>query len=338
VVETVMEEIMDKYNNLSRRDFIKISSATAAAMTLSPNLLDAFYADRYDSKGLPTRILGKTGVEIPLIAIGTGSRYCSVEDNEEALNILTYALDNGLYYWDTAHIYSNGSIISEKRLGEVLKHRREEVFLSTKISTRDPEEAKIHIEKSLKRLQTDHFDILKVHSVEDPGDLKEITKKGGLYEVVRSMKEQGVAKFIGFSGHNSEEAMAKAASDYDFDTMLVALNHYSSDGDNFEENAVSAAKMKNMGIMVMKVIRPRETVEGIDPKDLIRYALSLQSVHGAVVGIDSMEVLKENIELVKSFKPLSPIQMKELKASLSPFYRNKNLEWLRDNYQDGLWA
>jgi aryl-alcohol dehydrogenase-like predicted oxidoreductase len=93
-----------------------------------------------------------------------------------------------------------------------------------------------------------------------------------------------------------------------------------------------------MGIMVMKVIRPREMVKDLDPGDLIKYALSLPNVHGAVVGIDSMDVLKQNLEILKTFKPLSPNKMKELRASLSPFYRNKNLEWMGEHYRDGLWG
>jgi predicted aldo/keto reductase-like oxidoreductase len=325
-------------SKISRRDFIKITSATTVGFAIDPNLVNALNKDRFDSKGLPTRILGKTGIKIPLIAIGTGSRFCSIENEDEALNILTFALDHGFYYWDTAHLYANGSIISEERLGQIVKDRREEIFLSTKCSTRDPEEAKKEIEISLNRLQTDHVDILKVHSIEDVEDVEEITRKGGLYDVLRSMKDQGITKYIGFSGHSSDKAMAKAATDYDFDTMLVALNHYSDDGDNFEERAVSAAAKKNMGIMVMKVIRPRETVQGLVPQDLIRYALSLNQVHGAVIGIDSIQVLKENIELVKNFKPLTQDKMKELRASLSPFYKNKNLEWMHDAYKDGNWT
>jgi predicted aldo/keto reductase-like oxidoreductase len=132
--------------------------------------------------------------------------------------------------------------------------------------------------------------------------------------------------------------MAKAAKDYDFDTMLVALNHHSDDGDNFEEKAVSAAAEKGMGVMVMKVIRPRESVAGLGAQDLINYALSLNKVNGAVIGIDSMKVLKENIVLLKNFKKLSPQKMEELRASLSPFYQNKNLEWMNHGYKDGNWA
>jgi predicted aldo/keto reductase-like oxidoreductase len=325
-------------NKISRREFIKITSATTAALALEPNIVNAFYSDRFDPKDLPTRTLGKTGVQIPLIALGTGSRYCSMKNEDDALDLLKYALDNGLYYWDTAHVYSKGSVISEERLGKILKHRRKEVFISTKCKTRDPEEAKRHIEESLTRLQTDHVDILKVHALEDLDDLEKITKKGGLYDVVNSMKEQGITKFVGFSGHSSDTAMVKAATDYNFDTMLIALNHHSDDGDNFEEKSVSAAAKKGMGIMVMKVVRPRETVKDISAKDLINYALSLKDVNGAVIGMDSMKVLKENIELMRSFKPLNKEKMDEIRMSLSPFYQNKELDWMQDGYHDGLWT
>jgi predicted aldo/keto reductase-like oxidoreductase len=331
-------EIDMKSKNITRREFIRVTSSSTAAIAIGSNLIQCSESHQLDPKGLPTRVLGKTGMRVPLIAFGTGSRWCSVENEDEALNILTYALDNGLFYWDTAHIYTNGSIISEERLGKIIKHRRKEVFLSTKCATRDPDEAKKNIETSLTRLQTDHVDILKIHHIEDEEDLATATKKGGLYDVILSMKEQGITRFIGFSGHRSDVTMAKAATDYNFDTMLVALNHFSDDGDKFEEKSVSAAAEKNMGIMVMKVIRPRETVNNIVATDLIKYALSLNNVHGAVIGIDSMEVLKENIELLKSFKPLIPEKMNEIRASLYPFYKNKNLEWMKDHYRDGQWG
>ena len=324
--------------NISRREFIKVTSTSTAAIALGTNFIRCDSSLHYDSKGLPTRTLGKTGIQIPLIAFGTGSRWCSIEDEDKALNILTYALDNGLFYWDTAHIYTKGSVISEERLGTILKHRRKEVFLSTKCATRNPDEAKKAIETSLTRLQTDHVDILKIHHIENEDDLAVATKKGGLYDVLLSMKEQGITRFIGFSGHRSDVTMARAATDFDFDTMLVSLNHYSDDGDNFEETAVSAAANKNMGIMVMKVIRPRETVKSVIPSDLIKYALSLKNVHGAVIGIDSMEVLKDNLELVRSFQPLSSVKMSEISASLSPFYKSMELQWMQNMYRDGMWG
>jgi predicted aldo/keto reductase-like oxidoreductase len=319
----------------TRRDFIRISTAATAALALSPDIASSLTKNGYDPKGLPTRSLGKTGVQVPLIAIGTGSRFCAVKDEEKALHILTYALDHGLYYWDTAYVYGNDSVTSEKRLGKIVKNRRKEIFLATKVSAREPDLAKKQIEESLQRLQTDSVDLLQIHSLESVDDLADITRKNGVYQVVQSMKEQGITRFIGFTGHSSARAMKKAVAEYDFDTMLIALNHYSEGEENFEQSAIPAALKKQMGVLVMKVIRPRETVKTIATEDLIRYALSLKQVSAAVIGTDSLEVLKANINIIKNFSPLDEARMDELRMSLAPFYKNRNLEWLHPDYFDG---
>jgi aryl-alcohol dehydrogenase-like predicted oxidoreductase len=94
-----------------------------------------------------------------------------------------------------------------------------------------------------------------------------------------------------------------------------------------------------MGVLAMKLVRPRETVQGLDPKELISYALTLRDITAAVIGIDSMEVLKTNIELLKTFKPLSPERMNELHGQLQPFYHNRQLPWMKPGYNDGTnWA
>ena len=323
--------------NVTRREFVKITSATAIVLPSWPNILLNKYNKRFDPKGLPTTILGKTKARVPLIAVGTGSRFCSMENEDEAQELLTYALDQGLYYWDTANSYGNDRVISEERLGRILKHRRSEVFLSTKVQSREPDEAMKQIETSLKRLQTDHLDILNIHSIESLDDVSQILSKNGVYSVIQKMKEEGVARSIGFTGHTSAEAMAKLAKDGDFDFMLIALNHQ-QEGQDFENNAVPVASGKGMGVSVMKVIRPRETVENLAPADLIKYALTLNYVNACTIGTDSMNVLKQNIKLLKNFKPLAPEKMKELQGSLSPFYRHKNLEWMRPDYVDGYWT
>lgn len=324
---------------ISRRELLRgtVAATTAAAMG-SCLTLDG-RDSRYDAKGLPTRELGRTGVRVPLIGLGNGSRFCIVKDEDQALEILTYALDHGLYYWDTAHDYRDEYVISEERLGKILKYRRKEVFLATKVGAREPDEAKRHIEESLTRLQTDHLDILQVHSVGSVEDLDEI-EKGGMLDVVRQMREQGVARYIGFTGHSSAEAMALAAKRYDFDTMLIALNHYREEdweeGQDFENEAVPVAAARGLGVMLIKAIRPRETVEGVKPADLIRYALSLKHVDAAVIAHSNLRVLKENIELIRDFKPLDAHKMDEMRVALSPFYRHEGLEWMRPPYRDGL--
>jgi len=323
---------------ITRRDFIKGVVGASAAITITGDLVAKEKIAAFDAKGLPTRILGKTGERVPIMAIGTGSRFCSVKVEDQALEILTYALDHGLYYWDTAHDYTYGEIASESRLGKILKDRRKEVFLSTKVGARDPDEAKRHIEESLKRLQTDYLDILKIHLIRSMEDVEVIGKKGGLVDILHRLCEEGVARHIGFTGHLSAAAMKAAAERYDFETMLIALNHYSKGQEKFEEHAVPYAAQKGMGVIVMKVIRPRETVKNLRVEDLIRYALSLEHVNAAVIGTDSLEVLKQNIDLIKNFQPMTEQEMIRIRTALTPFYRHERLEWMHERYRDGYWV
>jgi len=326
-----------KEEKISRRDFLLTSAGAVVSIAAwSPGLKST-----YDPKGLPTRSLGKTGVQVPFIALGTGSRFCALKDELQGLTILNHALDNGLYYWDTASLYSNsdGSVISEERLGKVLKKRRNEVFLSTKVSSRNPDEAKAELERSLKRLQTDHIDLYQIHSVNDMDDVETLFKTDGLVKFVDDVKRQGIVRFVGFTGHASAKALKSMVERYDFDTMLCALNHYRDSGNEpREEEAITAAAKKGMGILVMKVIRPRETVKNISSEKLVNYALSLPAISCAVIGQDSVDVLKANIEIIRNFKPLPKEEMDRIRTALVPFYNNKKLEWLQPHYTDGQYS
>jgi predicted aldo/keto reductase-like oxidoreductase len=326
---------------VTRRDFFKTClAATAAVGGLSRRPLFAGgppgVADSpYDPKGLPTRILGKTGVTLPLISFGSGSRFCRIHEPEKSVEALNYALNNGLYHWDTAHDYVFEGVNSEERLGLVLKDRRREVFLSTKVAERTYDGAMRHLEESLKRLQTDRLDIYQIHQVESLEDVDRIGAKGGVLEALHRLKEQKVTRFIGFSGHLSAEAMTAAAERYDFDTMLIALNHHTEAKGDMEKGAIPAAAAKGLGVMVIKVIRPRETVEGIVPEDLIRYALTLRHVTSAAIGHDSLDVLKKNIALLKNFKAMEAAEMEAMSARLDPFFRGTALPWMCPGYRDG---
>jgi len=323
-------------NKLNRRDFIK-TSLTAALAVNSLSCESLFKKKNvYDSKGLPTRILGKTGIKVPLIVIGGGSRFCNVTDPEKSMEILTHALDNGLYYWDTAHSYVYNGVVAEKRYGLILKDRRDEVFLSTKFGERTYDGAMRQFEESLKRLQTDHVDLLQIHLITSLEDVDKIGAENGALKALIKLKQEKATRFIGFSGHLSAEAMAEAARRYDFDTMLIALNHYSDGKENFEKKAIPEAAKKNMGILVMKVIRPKETVPDINTDDLIHYALNLEHVSAAVIGTDGMDVLKKNIQLLKNFKPMSAQKMQQMTSHLKPFFESKSLEWMNPGYTDGM--
>lgn len=333
--------------NFSRRKFIKGTLGTGLLIAGSGLLPScsifrmAGSESKYDAKGLPTAMLGKTGVRIPRIAIGLGSRFCNIKTNEEAYQLLNFALDNGLYYWDTAWVYENKNlgITSEERLGEVVKTRRNEIFLSTKVQSRDPDEAMRQVEMSLKRLQTDHVDMLKIHDIQS-ADMARLSEKGSLIDVISKLKEQGITRFIGYSGHTEAEAMKFMADKGVFDSMLMAMNHWNmaTNPQKRQELAIPAAKSQGMGVMLMKVIRPRETVKELDPKDLVRYALSLDGPSGIVLGMDSIDVVKSNLEILRNFKPMDEIKMKQMSMQLLPFYNHENLPWMKPGYNDGNWA
>ncbi len=321
---------------INRRQFIGTWLATAAGIgSLGCERNIPALRQGYDSKGLPTRVLGKTGVSVPLIAIGGGSRFCSVADPDESAAILEHALDGGFFYWDTGHDYVYNDVVSEERYGTLLEHRRNEVFLATKVGERTYDGAMRHVEESLRRLKTDQLDLLQVHAVESLEDVAGIGAEGGVLDALHELKDQGVTRFIGYSGHSSAEALAELARRHDFDTMLFALNHYSQGQEDRQGQAIPAAASRNMGILVMKVIRPRETIESVAPETLVRYALSLEHVTAAVIGTDSLDVVRQNLELVRSFEPLGTADMERIGRDLRPFFESRHLPWLHDDYHDG---
>jgi predicted aldo/keto reductase-like oxidoreductase len=155
-------------------------------------------------------------------------------------------------------------------------------------------------------------------------------------EALHELKEQGVTRFIGFTGHASGEALAEAARRFDFDTMLFALNHYAEGQQDRQERAIPAAVGKNMGILVMKVIRPREEDESMIPADLLRYALSLEHVTAAVIGTDSLDLVTQNAELARNFTPMDGEEMQAIAARLKPVFDSGKLAWMRPGYTDGI--
>jgi len=266
--------------------------------------------------------------------------------------MLHYALDHGLYYFDTAWAYDNTiglppgkkksprHIISEERMGPVVKARRKEIFLSTKVTSRDPDEAMRQIETSLNRLQTDHLDQLMIHDVTTMDDVERLSEKGNLIDILHRLRDEGLTRFIGFSGHTDAAAMTAMVDRGDFNTMLIAMNHWNATNNpqKRQEMAIPRAKEKGMAVILMKVIRPRETVAGLDPGDLIKYALSLKGPDVIVVGLDSIEVIDSNLEILRNFEQMDEVRMKEMAMRLSPFYNNNELPWMQPGYHDGLWT
>jgi len=324
---------------MRRRDFLRVCATVPAAASLAGRPAGAAQgAGPYDAKGLPTRVLGRTGVSVPAIGIGCGTRFCAVKDADQSVAILNAALDQGFYYWDTASQYASqdGTVISEERLGLVLPDRRREVFLASKVHDRTYDGARRLIEQSLKRLRTDRLDLLQIHQV---GTLEEVERLGrpdGALRALRQARDEKVTRFLGFSGHLSAAAMMEMVRRYDLDTMLIALNHYGERQGDFEGQAIPAAAAKGMAVMVIKTIRPREKDPSLRPEELLRYALSLDHVNAAVVGTDSVEVVRKNAGLLRTFKKMTPEEMSRVAVKVEPLFAAHAFDWQKPGYCDGV--
>ena len=322
----------------TRRYFLKRTLAAGIAAAGSSNLISCSKDDAEEHEyDIEPAMLGKTGVVIPRISVGLGSRFCNISNEDEAVGILNYALDNGLYSWDTAHGYRNNqnNVISEERAGIVLKNRRDEVFITTKIGERDPEVVMNQVDISLKRLQTDYVDVLMIHNVLSIEDVDRICKKGGAAEAFMKLKNEGLARFIGFSCHGSHHSVSALMDRIDFDVILLAMDHHTGNQFAREKTIIPKAVEKGTGIMLMKVVRPAEHLTNFNAQDLIRYALSIEGPTSLVLGMDSIEVVKSNAGILQNYKPVSRKEMERITSVLTPFYEQEIFGWMQKGYHDG---
>ena len=295
---------------ISRRQFLEnVGLGTAAGVLLKDVARALPTADL-----IPTRPLGRTGTKVSILAFGCGSRFLMYK-NEEADGILNHAIDLGISYLDTAYAYGDGE--SETRVGRVMASRRKDVWLATKIPDRTRDEFLRRLEASLKRLQTDHVDLVHIHSLGQADDLAKIEAPNGALKGLMEAREQKMARFAGMTSHTNGEVMATAIQRHDLDCVQMALN--ASRNGRFEELALPAANAKNLGVIAMKVTGQEFLVgEGpgkADMNSLLRYSMSLP-VTTAVVGMPRPEMLAHNVETAKSFSPLSDQEKERLRQQL----------------------
>jgi len=309
----------------SRRTFLK---TTAAAV-----LLGTVEKSSAANSSLPRRRLGKTGETVSCIGFGSGTRFCSIENEEAAQALLERAFALGINYFDTAGSYTRRGIerLSEKRLGEFAKKRRKEIFLATKIDPRDRDGALRSVETSLKFLQTDYVDLIQIHSLSNLDDLQRIGAAAGVLAAIRELNEQKVARFIGITGHNDGAAMAEALRRYDFDAVLMSLNAAQAANPiaqrkmapipAFEQSALPVALEKNMGVLSMKVMGQGMLVGSgagrAAPAELLQFNLS-QPVASVIIGCEQLSPLEENIQAAMNFTPITDGAKQKLQEKVAP--------------------
>jgi predicted aldo/keto reductase-like oxidoreductase len=318
-------------DKITRREFIEKTTLTVASATVLPTVLETGAEAK---PKLPQRVLGRTGVKVPVIAFGCGSRFLMYENEDEALRTLNHVIDSGVTYLDTAMDYGKG--LSETRVGMVMKTRRKDVWLATKVppDARTRDAALREVEKSLKRLQTDHVDLLHLHGLGEEDDLAKIEAKDGAIHALYELREQKVARFVGMTSHTNGAVMAKAIEHNDLDCVQMAMNP--ARALRFEELALPAAKKKNLGVILMKVTA-QEKLVGADAgkasiDSLIRYALSLP-VTTAVIGMPKLQFIDQNIAIASSFKPMNAGEMDQLRAQVAS--QRASLEHFFMRHRDG---
>jgi uncharacterized protein len=319
--------------SISRRRFLE---TTALGSVAGPSLFGA--------GKMPTRVLGKTGARVSILAFGCGSRFLMYEDDEKAAQALNRALDLGITYVDTAYGYGNGQ--SETRVGKVMATRRKEVFLATKMSARKADDLARVFDASLKRLQTDHVDLLHIHSLGDQADLAAIKAPDGAYKAIQKIRDQKMARFIGITCHDNPAMLKQALEELDFDVTQMALNAglagmapppkgergYSMNHmltNSFQALALPVANRKKMGVIAMKIFGQEKLLGAATVDQLVQYSMSLP-VTAVVAGMPKVEHIEHNIQLAKNFKPMPQDEMRKLsleiaskhKASLDLFFSN----------------
>ena len=301
----------------TRREFLEKTSLTVGAVAALPALPLRPEAPAPAKAGaMPHRTLGRTGASVSILAMGCGSRFLAYPA-DQATAVLEKAVGLGIDYLDTAVGYGDGE--SETRLGRFLATRRKDVFLATKVPTRarTRDAALKEVEASLKRLQTDHLDLLHLHSLGDEADLAKIEAPDGAIKALYELREQKVTRFIGMTSHTDGTVMAKAIERNDLDCVQMAMNP--ARAAHFEELALPAAHKKNLGVILMKVTGQDKLMEdgGADAASLLRYAWSLP-ISTAVCGMPKLEFLAANVATAKAYaSPLPPTEMERLRQQLA---------------------
>jgi aryl-alcohol dehydrogenase-like predicted oxidoreductase len=267
-----------------------------------------------------------------MLAMGCGSRFL-MYPADQAAAVLERVLALGINYLDTAIDYGNGE--SETRVGRVMATRRKDAFLATKVPgrARTRDGALREVEASLKRLQTDHVDLLHIHSLGGEDELAKIEAADGALKALYELREQKVARFIGMTSHTDGAVMAKAIERNDLDCVQMAMNP--ARALRFEELALPAARKKNLGVILMKVTAQEKLLGpgGADPAALLRYGWSLP-VSTVVCGMPKLEYLEANVAQARAFAPMSPAEMDGLRSQLAG--RQVALEGFFAHHYDGM--
>lgn len=270
---------------------------------------------------IPQRPLGKTGLTVS--ALGMGGHHLGDADSvNEAMNLVHEAVDTGITFFDNCWEYHNGK--SEDWLGRALTGgRRDKVVLMTKVCThgRTKQVAMEMLEQSLRRLQTDHLDVWQVHAITYDNDPELAYAKNGVLEAFDLAKQQGKVRYVGFTGHKDPGFHLKMLDGgYPFDTVQMPLNPFDHSFFSFEQQVLPVLVQKGIAPLGMKsMVGAGEPIKQglLTAEEMLRYAMSLP-VATTISGMESLDVLHQNLRVARGFQPMTQDEMQELRVRCAP--------------------
>jgi uncharacterized protein len=279
-------------------------------------------ADKDQRAGaIPQRPLGRTGAKVSALGVG-GHHLGDLKTVEDAIRLVHEAIDAGITFFDNCWEYWNGR--AEDWVGRALAGRRDKVFLMTKVCThgRSADLAMKMLDESLRRLQTDHLDLWQVHGVCFDNDPELAYAKGGVLEAFDRAKKQGKTRFVGFTGHKDPSIhLDMIRRGYPFDTVQMPLNCLDATFRSFERDVLPEANKRGIAVLGMK---PMGGTAGavksglVTAEEMLRYAMSLP-VAMTISGMDSLDVLRQNVRVARSFKPMINADMQALRDRCKEF-------------------
>ena len=317
-----MEE--QQHKAVSRRDFVKGTGAIVggAAATTVLGWDAASAAAESKNVKVPQVVLGRTGVKVSKLGVGCAWFQRKHVGPEDVRKVLHRALELDVNYLDVAPNYGNeGSGFSEEKMGPTIKDIRDKVFLVTKVEEPTYEGTWKLLRQSMKRLKTDHFDLVHIHNFgwesRFPDAELALSDKGTL-GALREAKKKGVIRFIGASGHLYPSRFKAVLDTGEIDVLMNAVNFVVQHVYDFEQKVWARARRDNIGLVAMKVLggagfgRVQFRMPPSQYDNAIRYALSIPGVHVAVIGTENVPELERAARAVAQFKPLTEHEAEQL--------------------------
>ena len=277
---------------------------------------------------VPKRPLGRTGVEVSCMGLG-GYHLGTAPDQQGADRIVNEAMDAGINFFDNAWEYHDGK--SEEMLGKALVGKRGKAVVMTKVCThgRKKDVAMQQLEQSLRRLKTDHIDVWQIHEVIYWNDPDMIFASHGAVEALEEAKKQGKVRFVGFTGHKDPRIHLKMlAHNFPFDTVQMPLNCFDATYRSFEKQVLPELNRRGIAPLGMKSFGGSGEMlrkGAVSPVEALSYAMSLP-VAVTISGVDTLEVLHQNLAVACGFKPLEAAAMRALRDRCRAYAGDGRLE------------